>query len=45
MVVKASDHDFQDKKTEKVTPLAFIPSTKELFTDQSKVTSDLLSTA
>ncbi|MBV7336620.1 ISAzo13 family transposase [Chloroflexi bacterium TSY] len=45
VVVKALDHDFQDKKTEKVTPFGiYLPSTKELFLylTQSKVTSDFI---
>ncbi|MBV7327569.1 hypothetical protein KFU94_04765 [Chloroflexi bacterium TSY] len=45
VVVKALEHDFQDKKTEKVTPFGiYLPSTKELFLylTQSKVTSDCI---
>ena len=44
-MVKALDHDFQDKGTEKVTPYGiYLPETNELFLylAQSKVTSDFM---
>lgn len=45
MTVKALDHDFQNKKTEKVTPYGiYLPQSNELFLyfTQSKVTSDFI---
>jgi len=45
LTVKALDHDFQDKESEKVTPYGlYLPVTKELFLyfTQSKVTSDFM---
>ena len=45
LVVKGLDHDFQGKKTEKVTPFGiYLPRTKELFLyfTHSKVTSDFI---
>lgn len=45
VTVKALDHDFQAKETEKVTPYGiYLPQTKELFLylTQSKVTSDFM---
>lgn len=45
MIVKALDHDFQDKQREKVTPFGiYLPATSEffLYLTQSKVTSDFI---
>ena len=45
ITVKALDHDFPDKNTEKVTPYGlYLPQTQELFLylTQSKVTSDFM---
>jgi len=45
ITVKALDHDFQDKATEKVTPFGlYLPVTQELFLyfTQAKVTSDFI---
>lgn len=45
VTVKALDHDFQDKQTQKVTPFGiYLPETDELFLylAQSKVTSDFM---
>lgn len=45
VTVKALDHDFQDKRREKVTPFGlYLPKTNELFLylAQSKITSDFI---